>query len=105
MSQRDRDRLANAELAARKQELEELSSRLEQRFSQVHAERSDVQHWVARRQEELERQAAQLVEQEQELEQQTAELRTQRSVWNEERRELHRQIHHLREELRTLAPA
>ena len=101
----DQYRLANAELAARKQELEELSARLEQRFSQVHAERSDVQQWVARRQEELERQAAQLVEQEQELEHQTADLRAQRLVGNEERREYQRQIHHLREELRSPAAA
>lgn len=101
----DQYRLANAELAMRKQELAELSLRLEQRFSQVHAERADVQQWVARRQEELERQAAQLVEHEQELEQQSAEVRRQRQAWNDERHDYQRQIQRLRDELRTQEPA
>lgn len=96
----DQYRLANAELAARKQELEGLSVRLEQRFGLVQAERSDVQQWVARRQEELERQAAQLVAQEQELERQSEDVRRRRNSWNDERRDYRRQIQRLREELR-----
>ncbi len=64
----DHFQMASSSLEKQKQELLELSARLDQRQEQVRQQRIEVQEWVARRHEEIEEQAARLVAREQELE-------------------------------------
>jgi len=64
----DHFRMASSGLEKQKEELLELSGRLDQRQEQLRMQRIEVQEWVARRHEEIEEQAARLVAREQELE-------------------------------------
>jgi hypothetical protein len=81
----DQYRLAHADLAERKQELEALAARLVEHLQRIVKQKQDVQEWVDCRQAELERQAEELVGREQELVRQETELDRMKHRWLDSR--------------------
>ena len=90
------------EVARQREQLGELSSKLDHRGEELNRKRSELEDWVARRQQEIEEQAARLVAREQELDRQEQHNLKLQSKWNDERQEYERRIRVLtRRSLRT----
>jgi DNA repair exonuclease SbcCD ATPase subunit len=98
-------RLANAEMAERKEELQRISRDMAQQHQQLAANKTELQQWAARRQEEIEVQAARLVGREQELDRQESECGELRRAWQQERLMLQQQLRSRLAELRCAEPA
>ncbi|MCH8045927.1 MAG: hypothetical protein IID44_19615 [Planctomycetes bacterium] len=98
-------RLANNEMAERKEQLQQISHDLAQQHKQLAAGKIEMQQWVARRQEEIEVQAARLVGREQELDRQESDCEQLRRTWQQERLVLQHQLRARLAELRRAEPA
>lgn len=81
-------RVENKQLAARKQQIVELSERLEQQQEALARQRRELQAWAAARQVEIEEQAKRLVTREVELDQQHKGLQEQSERLDGDRRKL-----------------
>jgi chromosome segregation ATPase len=71
----EHQRLAEAGLAQKREELRSLAARLDERHLELSRQRADLTAWHASRHEELKTEAAQLAAQKQELDRQTRQLR------------------------------
>jgi septal ring factor EnvC (AmiA/AmiB activator) len=102
----EQQKLARAELAQQKFEIQELSARLTEQHQKLSERRTAIEHHSNQRQQELAAQAARLVEQERQLHEQLAELNRERESWQDERFRLNQEIRRLlRERSRPLHAA
>jgi len=96
----DQNRLAQAELAEQKADLQALNSRLAEQHEKLSAQKHEVQDWLKRRQEEIEQQAAMLVSREQELDRQESQFKQLDQQWQKERLALQQEIRGLLRQVR-----
>jgi septal ring factor EnvC (AmiA/AmiB activator) len=94
-------RLANAELAERKQELAALRLELCRQHESLADEKRRLEQWAVRREQEIQSQASRLVAREQELDRQESELRRQAEQWQVDRLGFQQEIRRLRLERQT----
>ena len=92
----DQYHLARQQLGDRKAEIQRLVQELSNHESNLSNRRNEVRGWVARRQEEIEQQARQLVDREQELDSQSANLRHSERQWRSEREQLQQELRRLK---------
>jgi chromosome segregation ATPase len=98
-------KIEEQQLAERRDELLHVSERITERYSQLEQLRSGLREWANTRQEEIERQAAALVERELGLDAQQDEFRRAERQWQADRRGYEQQIRDLTTQLRTLPTA
>jgi len=92
-------RLANAELAGKKHELQSLYEQLTEQHEKLRQHKNDVQRWTAARQEEIQKQAERLVAREQQLDSQEARFNDTARRWETERLDYQQVIRRLRMQL------
>jgi hypothetical protein len=98
-------RIEEQQLAARREELLELSEKVTQQHRELVQLRDGVREWGLARQKEIERQAAALAEREKGLEDAQEISRRRENEWNSQRRDYERQIRELTARLRTVLQA
>jgi septal ring factor EnvC (AmiA/AmiB activator) len=97
-------RMANAELAEQRKELDGIRAQLVAQHEKLLVQKRDLDAWAGRRQEEIQQQAARLVAREQELERQDAESKQQSQQWQIEELNYRREIFSLRAQLQQSQP-
>ena len=97
-------RMANAELAGQRKELDEIRAQLAAQHEKLMVQKRDLDAWASRRQEEIQEQAARLVAREQELERQDAEFQQRSRESQIEQLDYRRQIFSLRMQLQKSQP-
>ena len=95
----DQYRMANAELAKRKEELESVRDQLVEQFRSLAQQKRELQRGVAGRQQETQRQAAEMTAREQALFEQQARFEEQSQQWKIERMQYEQEVRRLRLEL------
>ncbi len=98
-------RIEEQQLAARREELLEVSEKIAHQHHELVQLRDGVREWGLVRQKEIERQATALAEREHSLDDQQQETHRCKSEWNSQRREYERQIRELTVRLRTIPQA
>ncbi len=97
-------RMANAELAQQRKELEEIRAQLAAQHEKLMVQKRDLDAWAGRRQEEIEQQAARLVAREQELEHQDAGFQQRSRQLQIEQLNYRREILSLRAQIQQSQP-
>ena len=101
----DNYRLAGAGLDERKQELQTMQGELADQHEKLVRQKSQIEQWSARRQEEIQQQAARLVAREQELQQQQTQFETTSQQWDVQRLRYEQVIRKLRRQATEPEPA
>ena len=101
----DHYRLANSRLAQQKQDVEQLSLKLNGKYQALHHQRTNLQRWLERRNEEIEEQAARLVARELELDRQQTQLVEGREQWEMERERHQTEMKRVMQKLREVEAA
>ncbi len=98
-------RLTGSQLDERKQELQTMQGELAEQHEKLVRQKEQIEQWSARRQEEIQQQAARLVGREQELQEQQARFETASQQWDVQRLRFEQVIRQLRQQTNEPEPA
>jgi hypothetical protein len=91
----EEQRLARADIAQQRAEVESLANCLAEQHAKLARERENIQVWATQRQKELEKQASLLVAQQQQMEARLDAFNLQKQEWQSERFRLQQEIRRL----------